>query len=78
MMILLMSVGTILDNKTLLTYPMMNVGGIDFSDEIHLLDCCDDWYNSLSKEDREVVHECLVNNKEKGVRQYDRLIEKTK
>jgi hypothetical protein len=52
MIILLESVATAIDDETLITYAMYNDGHVDWSSELPLSSCNENWYSSLSKEDK--------------------------
>jgi hypothetical protein len=54
-MISLDSVGCGLDTLSNTVYPAYERGGYDFDNGSHLDDCCEDWYNGLSKEDMNEV-----------------------
>jgi hypothetical protein len=55
MFIVLESVATAIDDQTLITYAMYQSGDIDENSGVPLGLCSEEWYNSLSKEDREMV-----------------------
>jgi len=56
MLIKLESVGSVLDTKELMVYPMFNNGTIDIEDGTELNEeTPNEWYSSLSEEDRMVV-----------------------
>tara|TARA_Y100000593_G_C4292322_1_gene328894 strand:+ start:1568 stop:1810 length:243 start_codon:yes stop_codon:yes gene_type:complete len=54
------SVGTALDPKTGMTYPMYVDGTHDEEMGVHLEDIDDDWFHHLSPEDNVVVNEVML------------------
>jgi hypothetical protein len=56
------SVCTAVDAETLLTYPMLSIGGYDKNQFVHIDDVCDEWFNSLSDEDFGTIDD-LINNR---------------
>ena len=59
------SVGCVIDTETLNTYPMLSEGGYD-TDEgtiVHLDDCTDEWFESLSNEDFGTISELILLRK---------------
>tara|TARA_Y100001973_G_C5206498_1_gene341814 strand:- start:1204 stop:1425 length:222 start_codon:yes stop_codon:yes gene_type:complete len=54
-MVRLDSVGCGLDTLSNTVYPSLRWGGYDFDNGSHLDDCCDEWFNALSKEDMQEV-----------------------
>jgi hypothetical protein len=45
------SVGCVIDIQTLDIYPKLLDGGYDTYNGLHLDECCDEWFDSLSDED---------------------------
>ena len=54
-MVKLNSVGSILDTKDGMVYPQNNDGTPDLDCGGYLEDCCEEWFDSLNKEDRKIV-----------------------
>jgi hypothetical protein len=53
----LKSVGSAIDKKTKIVYPLLSNGNVDLEDDgVYLREVTDEWMSSLSKEDREVVN----------------------
>ena len=55
------SVGTALDTKTGMTYPMYVDGTHDEEMGVHLEDVDEEWFHSLSSEDNIVVNEVMLD-----------------
>ncbi len=63
----LSSVGTFINEDTLMTYPAVESEGktlqkypmADFSNDcgVHIEDCCDEWFSSLSPEDTQTLRD---------------------
>ena len=53
------SVGTALDTKTGMTYPMYADGTHDEEMGVHLEDIDEDWFHNLSSEDNIVVNDVM-------------------
>jgi hypothetical protein len=63
----LSSVGTFINEDTLMTYPAVAAEGTtlqvlplpDFSNDcgVHIEDCCDEWFSSLSPEDTQTLRD---------------------
>ena len=47
------SVGTVLDPDTLECYPLYGSGAIDLGNPVSLYEASDEWFNSLSEEDKQ-------------------------
>jgi hypothetical protein len=54
------SVGTALDSKTGMTYPMYVDGTHDEEMGVHLEDIDEEWFHSLSSEDNIIVNEVML------------------
>ena len=51
------SVGTAIDTKTKMTYPILSSGEVDLDDDgVYLSQVTDEWMQSLSKKDRDVIN----------------------
>jgi hypothetical protein len=59
MLIELNSVASIINDQTLIIYPMYIDGNVDFNSPTHLYHCSNDWMESLSKSDKEIVNHLL-------------------
>lgn len=59
MIITLNSVGSVLDTETGITYAAYQKGGYDPDSEVHIDDCCQEWYDALSDEDRLLIKELM-------------------
>ena len=55
------SVGTALDSKTGMTYPMYVDGTHDEEMGIHLEDVDEEWFHSLSSEDNIIVNDVMLD-----------------
>ena len=53
------SVGSCIDAKTGMIYPVYEAGGHDEEMGGHLEDTCDEWFDSLSVEDKVIVDKVL-------------------
>ena len=53
------SVGSCIDEKTGMIYPVYEAGGHDEEMGGHLEDTCDEWFDSLSVEDKVIVDKVL-------------------
>ena len=62
-MVKLDSVGSVIDIKTGMIYPMLANGGYDKEMGVHLEDCCDEWLYSLDDKDREIVESVFQSHK---------------
>ena len=60
------SVGSCIDTKTGMVYPMYEDGTHDEECGGHLEDTCDEWFTSLGSEDSLVVAQTLVNIKKEN------------
>ena len=56
-MIKLNAVNTLIDTKTTMVYPQNSDGTPDLNCGGYLEDCCEEWFDCLSKEDRKIVNE---------------------
>ena len=54
------SVGSAIDTKLGMIYPMYVDGTIDEEMGGHLEDTCDEWFDSLSPEDTKIVDDCML------------------
>ena len=61
MLVELKSVGCILDTKELLVYAQNEDGSIDIGNFTELLECTEEWHESLSEQDRVSVLFSQIN-----------------
>ena len=56
----LYSVGCFLDKTTGMTFAMLSSSDCFCKDNAtHLTDCCDEWFDSLDKKDKEIVNNLI-------------------
>tara|TARA_R110002012_G_scaffold297420_2_gene495403 strand:+ start:289 stop:774 length:486 start_codon:yes stop_codon:yes gene_type:complete len=61
-MVKLNSVGSVVDTKDNMVYPILTTTGEadPTSTGVYLKDCCDEWFDSLSDEDRKIVNGLII------------------
>jgi len=59
-MLKLNSVGSVLDTKTKMVYPLYKNGTIDYSNGVHLINCTDEWWGSLNRLDNKNLMELPI------------------
>ena len=61
-MVKLNSVGSVFDKKTFNVYPQNIDGTPDLNCGVYVLDCSEEWVNSLSKEDLQTLNDMHIIN----------------
>ena len=61
------SVGSCIDTKLGMIYPMYEDGTHDEEMGGHLEDTCEEWFDALDEEDSDIVKACIVSLKLKGI-----------
>lgn len=61
MLVKLNSVGSVLDTKEFLVYPMYENGSIDIDNFTELNECSEEWHESLSERDKVTIFFSQVN-----------------
>jgi hypothetical protein len=65
MIIELNSVGSVIDDETLIAYPKYMKGGYDKDSGTYLTDISNEWFEALSLDDKMVVNELIYQIKNK-------------